>query len=244
MDKRNVVYTHSNIHFSLKRKEDSDTCYMLVNFVDIMLKGIRQSQKGIPYDFTYIARVGKVTETKSKMVAAVSQREWKTGQSFNGFRISVLALLWLWRRPVAPAPIRPLAWEPPYAAGAAQRHIKKTKKKKKRKKNFSFKGDKIPEIGCTIMHITLTLLNATLKNGDDGNCMLRILPRFKNFKKGTPVVKTYFFNSLFCSETSLWKYNPFSIITSCYHSQIHRNSFLIVNVASLPAVDPKGDVPT
>ena len=29
-------------------------------------------------------------------------------------------LLWLWRRLVATAPIGPLAWEPPYAAGAAQ----------------------------------------------------------------------------------------------------------------------------
>ena len=29
------------------------------------------------------------------------------------------ALLWLWRRPVATAPIQPLAWEPPYAMGAA-----------------------------------------------------------------------------------------------------------------------------
>ena len=29
-------------------------------------------------------------------------------------------LLWLWHMPVAPALIRPLAWEPPYAAGAAQ----------------------------------------------------------------------------------------------------------------------------
>jgi len=28
-------------------------------------------------------------------------------------------LLWLWHRPVATAPIRPLAWEPPYAAGVA-----------------------------------------------------------------------------------------------------------------------------
>ena len=27
-------------------------------------------------------------------------------------------LLWLWRRPAATAPIRPLAWEPPYATGA------------------------------------------------------------------------------------------------------------------------------
>ena len=30
-----------------------------------------------------------------------------------------LALLWLWCRLVATAPIRPLAWEPPYATGAA-----------------------------------------------------------------------------------------------------------------------------
>ena len=29
------------------------------------------------------------------------------------------ALLWLWWRPAAAAPIRPLAWEPPYAAGVA-----------------------------------------------------------------------------------------------------------------------------
>ena len=29
------------------------------------------------------------------------------------------ALLWLWYRPVATAPIRPLAWKPPYATGAA-----------------------------------------------------------------------------------------------------------------------------
>ena len=29
------------------------------------------------------------------------------------------ALLWLWCRPAAVAPIRPLAWEAPYAVGAA-----------------------------------------------------------------------------------------------------------------------------
>ena len=37
-------------------------------------------------------------------------------------------LLWLWRRPVATAPTGPLAWEPPYAAGAAQETAKKKKK--------------------------------------------------------------------------------------------------------------------
>ena len=45
-----------------------------------------------------------------------------------------LALLWLRRRPVAIAPIGPLAWEPPCAAGAALKRQKgkKTEKKKKR----------------------------------------------------------------------------------------------------------------
>ena len=42
------------------------------------------------------------------------------------------ALLWLWRRLAATASIRPLAWEPPNAAGAAQEMAKRQKKKKKR----------------------------------------------------------------------------------------------------------------
>ena len=40
-----------------------------------------------------------------------------------------LALLWLWFRLAAEAPIGPLAWEPPYAMGAAL--------KSKKKKNLS-----------------------------------------------------------------------------------------------------------
>ena len=35
------------------------------------------------------------------------------------------ALLWLWCRPTAAAPIRPLAWELPYASGAALKSKKK-----------------------------------------------------------------------------------------------------------------------
>ena len=43
-----------------------------------------------------------------------------------GLRLSLdLALLWLWRRPVATALIGPLAWEPPYAKGAALQKGKK-----------------------------------------------------------------------------------------------------------------------
>ena len=39
-------------------------------------------------------------------------------------------LLWLRRRLAAVAPIQPLAWEPPYAAGAVLKAQKKKKKKK------------------------------------------------------------------------------------------------------------------
>jgi len=44
------------------------------------------------------------------------------------------ALLWLWCRPAATAPVRPLAWEPPYAAGAALEKAKRQKKIKKIKR--------------------------------------------------------------------------------------------------------------
>ena len=40
---------------------------------------------------------------------------------------SDLALLCLWRRPMATDPIGPLAWEPPYAAGAALKRQRKEK---------------------------------------------------------------------------------------------------------------------
>ena len=50
-------------------------------------------------------------------------------------RSSDLALLWLWPRLVATAPIGPLAWEPPYAAGAA---LEKGKKKKEEEVKTSF----------------------------------------------------------------------------------------------------------
>ena len=50
-------------------------------------------------------------------------------------RGSDLALLWLWCRPATTVPIRSLAWEPPYAAGAKDKRQKKKKKKKKKKKS-------------------------------------------------------------------------------------------------------------
>ena len=52
-------------------------------------------------------------------------------------------LLWLWCRPAAAALIRPLAWEPPYAVGAALKGQKTTTKKKKKKRKKRTEDDVI-----------------------------------------------------------------------------------------------------
>ena len=48
-------------------------------------------------------------------------------------RASDPALLWLWHRPAATAPIRPLAWEPPYTVGGALEKAKRQKQTNKQK---------------------------------------------------------------------------------------------------------------
>ena len=50
------------------------------------------------------------------------------------------ALLWLWCRTVAMALIRLLAWESPYAAGAAQEMEKRQEKKKKEEEELALLG--------------------------------------------------------------------------------------------------------
>ena len=50
-------------------------------------------------------------------------------------------LLWLWCRLAAAAPSRPLAWEPPYAVGAALR----TKKEKSNRLEVLGQRSKFPE---------------------------------------------------------------------------------------------------
>lgn len=46
MDKQNVVYTYNRMLFCLKKEGNSDTCYNMVNFEDIIMLGkISQSQK-------------------------------------------------------------------------------------------------------------------------------------------------------------------------------------------------------
>ena len=57
--------------------------------------------------------------------------------SVHGRGGSDLALLWLWHRLAAPAPIRPVVWQLPYGMGTA---LKRPKKKKKERKKTIKKG--------------------------------------------------------------------------------------------------------
>ena len=61
-----------------------------------------------------------------------------------------LLWLWLWRRPAATALIRLLAWEPPYATGAA---LEKTKKQKNKQKNHMHTKTKTKDMNKHYMNI-------------------------------------------------------------------------------------------
>ena len=52
------------------------------------------------------------------------------------------SLLWLWRRPVATAPLRLLAWEPPYGSGPrkGQKKTKNKKIKKNKRKSANYEA--------------------------------------------------------------------------------------------------------
>ena len=66
-------------------------------------------------------------------VRSLASAQWITNPTLPWAVVKDLALLWLWCRPATIAPIWPLAWEPPYAAGEAQKDKKQTNKKKQNK---------------------------------------------------------------------------------------------------------------
>ena len=61
-----------------------------------------------------------------------------------------LVLLWLWCRPAATAPLDLLAWDLPYAVGAAKKSKKKKKQKKKRKKEKPKLLPESPPMCCIV----------------------------------------------------------------------------------------------
>ena len=68
---------------------------------------------------------------------------------------SDLALLWLWCRPAAVAPIRSLAWDLPYAVGTAlkiQKKRRKERKKLRELKQHNFRVKKVRAVGKKILN--------------------------------------------------------------------------------------------
>ena len=72
-----------------------------------------------------------------------------------------LMLLWLWRRQAATVPIRPLAWEPPYATSVAPKSKKKKKIEQRLVQVFHKRGNMNgQQIYGKILNSTCNLRNA------------------------------------------------------------------------------------
>ena len=71
-------------------------------------------------------------------------------------------LLWLWRRPAATAPIGPLAWEPPYAMGAALEKAQRPKKTKKLTEKTKNKNKKNTQNRVIQGHTAVTMEQSTI----------------------------------------------------------------------------------
>ena len=75
----------------------------------------------------------------------------------------VLLLLWLWLWLAATAPIRPLAWEPPYTTDVALKKDKRPKKKKKSMLWISWTERQLCDSGCRLLiYALLTPLRMVL----------------------------------------------------------------------------------
>ena len=96
--------------------------------------GVKLELQGVPVVARWLTNPTKNHEVAGSVPGLA---QWVKGSSVAvscgvGYRRGLdPPLLWLWCRLVATAPIGPLAWEPPYAAGAAQEMAKRQKKKEK-----------------------------------------------------------------------------------------------------------------
>ena len=71
--------------------------------------------------------MGVPAVAQGKQIQLISMRMWVRSLASIS-RLRIWRCCELWCRPAAVAPILPLAWAPPYAAGAALKKIKKIKK--------------------------------------------------------------------------------------------------------------------
>ena len=99
-------------------------------------------------------------------------------------------LLWLWCRPAATAPIRPLAWEPPYAAGVTQEMAKRQKGKKERKKERNTTQEPALEI-ASFCYIFKTFSIFLINDFFFHYSWFVVFYQFSTVQQGDPVTHTY-----------------------------------------------------
>ena len=113
-------------HQNCKRREKADT----LNFTKVIkmqfLLWLSSNESGL-------TRIHEDTEDSD---STPGLDQWvkgiAVGCSVGCSHSSDPVLLWLWCRPASVAPIQPLAWELPYALGAALRRPKRKEKRKKK----------------------------------------------------------------------------------------------------------------
>ena len=74
---------------------------------------------------------------------------------------------WLWHRPAAVAPIRPLTWEPPYATEAALKKQKQKTNKKKTKNGHDVTEEVMVDVTFVILFFRT---GEAMKDGNINTC--------------------------------------------------------------------------
>ena len=106
-------------------RDSSERCQMekdvecTIQFTHVLFK--KQVKLGVPVVAQRKrVRLGTMRLRVRSLALLSGLRIRRCRELWCGSRGSDPALLWLWCRPEATAPMRPLAWEPPYAAGATR----------------------------------------------------------------------------------------------------------------------------
>ena len=147
-------------------------------------------------------------------------------------------LLWLWLRPVAVAPIWPLAWGLPHAAGVALKKSKKKKEKSERELNsiplhFIYLLS-LPDRPSTCMQLTLCLgLDVANLSGLPPFFAFFLTRAKENFIcKNYRILEYHLCNIPLSSQTAFWNFWSCPIFLNLYHHMPYAYNLKMIKYSS------------